>query len=85
MASKHKSAAFQWDDPLLLDQQLADEERMIRESARSYCQERLEPRVLEAFRKEQTDASIFREMGELGLLGLTIPESVLLQATRMIQ
>src|SRR5512147_2190115 len=73
MASKH--AAFQWDDPLLLDQQLTDDERAVRDAARDYCQGRLAPRVLEAFRHEKTDASIFREMGSLGLLGPTIPEA----------
>jgi glutaryl-CoA dehydrogenase len=67
-------ASFNWADPLLLDQQLTEEERMVRDSAASYCQEKLMPRVLESFRHEQTDASIFREMGELGLLGATIPE-----------
>jgi len=66
--------SFQWDDPLLLDQQLTDEERMIRDTARSYSQDKLAPRVLEAFRNEHTDLAIFREMGELGLLGATIPE-----------
>ena len=70
MATK---ASFHWDDPLLLNEQLTDEERMVREAAAAYCGERLRPRVLEAFRKEQTDAGIFREMGELGLLGPTIP------------
>ena len=70
-----KTAAFHWDDPLLLDQQLTDEERMVRESAAAYCQERLAPRVLEAFRTETTDPAIFREMGELGLLGPTLPEA----------
>ncbi|GGD06904.1 acyl-CoA dehydrogenase [Halopseudomonas salina] len=67
-------AQFNWIDPLLLEQQLTEEERMVRDSAASYCQEKLMPRVLESFRHEQTDASIFREMGELGLLGATIPE-----------
>jgi glutaryl-CoA dehydrogenase len=67
-------AAFQWDDPLLLDQQLSQEERMVRDSARAYCQGKLAPRVLEAFRHEKTDPAIFREMGALGLLGPTIPE-----------
>ena len=66
-------ASFQWDDPFLLDQQLTEDERMVREAAAAYCQERLQPRVLEAFRHEKTDPSIFREMGELGLLGPTIP------------
>ena len=61
-----------WDDILLLEDQLSDEEKMIRDSARSYCQDRLMPRVLESFRKEKTDPAIFREMGAQGLLGLTI-------------
>jgi glutaryl-CoA dehydrogenase len=65
---------FQWLDPLLLDQQLSDTERMIRDAARDYCQDRLQPRVQEAFRQEKTDPAIFREMGELGLLGATISE-----------
>ncbi|CAB5704987.1 Acyl-CoA dehydrogenase, short-chain specific [Delftia tsuruhatensis] len=65
--------SFQWDDPFQLDQQLSDDERMIRDAAHAYCQERLAPRVLEMFRHEKTDVSIFREMGELGLLGPTIP------------
>jgi glutaryl-CoA dehydrogenase len=68
-------ARFSWEDPLLLDQQLTDEERMVRESARAYSQDRLAPRVLNAFRTETTDPAIFREMGELGLLGPTIPEA----------
>ena len=71
MAAK---AQFHWDDPLLLDQQLSDEERMIRDAANAYCQERLLPRVTEGFRTGETDPAIFREMGELGLLGPTIPE-----------
>lgn len=66
--------SFNWQDPLLLDSQLTEEERMVREAAFAYSQEKLAPRVLEAFRHEQTDAAIFREMGELGLLGATIPE-----------
>ncbi|MFP5396815.1 MAG: acyl-CoA dehydrogenase, partial [Gammaproteobacteria bacterium] len=67
-------AAFHWDDPLLLEQQLSDDERAVRDAAHAYCQERLLPRVKDAFRGEHTDAAIFREMGELGLLGPTIPE-----------
>jgi glutaryl-CoA dehydrogenase len=67
-------AAFQWADPFLLDQQLSDDERMIRDAAAAYCQDKLAPRVLDAFRHEKTDVNIFREMGELGLLGPTIPE-----------
>lgn len=69
-----KNAAFHWDDPFLLDQQLSDDERMIRDAAAAYCQDKLAPRVLEAFRHEKMDTSIFREMGEVGLLGPTIPE-----------
>jgi glutaryl-CoA dehydrogenase len=68
-------ARFRWDDPLLLDQQLSDEERLARDTARSYCQDRLAPRVLEAFRREQTDPAIFRELGALDMLGITIPET----------
>ena len=68
------AAQFHWEDPLLLDQQLTEEERMVREAAAAYAQDRLQPRVLEAFRHEKTDIEIFREMGELGLLGPTIPE-----------
>ncbi|OAI51678.1 acyl-CoA dehydrogenase [Betaproteobacteria bacterium SCGC AG-212-J23] len=67
-------AKFAWEDPLLLDQQLSEDERMVRDAAKKYCQDKLAPRVLEAFRKEKTDPKIFREMGELGLLGPTIPE-----------
>ncbi len=66
-------AQFHWDDPLLLEQQLSAEERMVRDAAAVYCQQKLMPRVLEAFRHEKTDVGIFREMGELGLLGPTIP------------
>jgi len=66
--------SFHWDDPLLLNAQLTDEERMVRDAAAAYCQDKLAPRVLEAFRHEKTDPAIFSEMGELGLLGPTIPE-----------
>ena len=66
-------AQFNWQDPFLLDAQLTDEERMVREAASAYCQERLAPRVVEAFRAESTDPEIFREMGQIGLLGPTIP------------
>ncbi len=66
--------SFHWEDPLLLDQQLTEEERMVRDSAQQFAQDKLAPRVLEAFRHEQTDPEIFREMGETGLLGATIPE-----------
>jgi glutaryl-CoA dehydrogenase len=68
------SGSFHWDDPLLLDLQLTDEEKMVRDAARDYSQGRLAPRVVDAFRREHTDPVIFKEMGELGLLGATIPE-----------
>lgn len=64
---------FHWNDPFLLDQQLSEDERMVRDAAFAYCQDKLAPRVLNSFRHEQTDVEIFREMGELGLLGPTIP------------
>ncbi|AIJ48321.1 acyl-CoA dehydrogenase [Comamonas testosteroni TK102] len=64
---------YQWDDCFQLDQQLTEDERMIRDAARDYCQDKLKPRVQAMFRNESVDISIFREMGELGLLGPTIP------------
>ena len=67
-------SSFNWEDPLLLDAQLEDDERMIRDSARAYAQEKLQPRVIEAYREEKAEPSIFAEMGEMGLLGSTIPE-----------
>ena len=65
-------STFRWEDPLLLDEQLTPEERMARDTARDYCQDRLMPRVLEANRHERFDVAILREMGELGMLGPTI-------------
>ena len=67
------STAFHWEDPLLLDRQLNEDERMVRDAAAAYCQEKLMPRVLEAFRHEKIDVAIFKEMGSLGMLGPTIP------------
>ena len=75
MTASPKSAAFQWDDPLLLEDQLSADERAVRDAARAYCQDKLAPRVLEAFRNETADPGIFREMGALGLLGPTIGEA----------
>lgn len=66
--------ALRWDDPLLIEDQLTDEERAIRDVAHGYAQDRLQPRIIEAFREEKTDRAIFEEMGALGLLGLTLPE-----------
>ena len=65
-------AAFAWDDPLLLDDQLSEDERMVRDSARAYCQDKLMPRVLEGFRHERFDRAILTEMGAQGFLGSTI-------------
>jgi glutaryl-CoA dehydrogenase len=66
--------SFDWTDPFRLDSQLSEDERMIRDSAKAYAQEKLQPRVIEAFANETTDEGIFREMGDMGLLGITIPE-----------
>ena len=66
--------SFQWDDALLLEEQLSEEERMVRDSARAYAQEKLQPRVTDAYANESSDPSIFQEMGEMGLLGVTVPE-----------
>ncbi|MTJ04413.1 MAG: acyl-CoA dehydrogenase [Sediminimonas qiaohouensis] len=66
--------AFDWQDPFRMSDQLAEDERMIRDSARAYAQEKLQPRVTEAFAEEKTDPEIFREMGDMGLLGVTTPE-----------
>ncbi|QCP87049.1 acyl-CoA dehydrogenase [Cereibacter sphaeroides] len=65
---------FDWEDPFRMELQLSEEERMLRDGARAYAQERLMPRVTAAYREEQTDPAIFREMGEMGLLGATVPE-----------
>ncbi len=65
--------AFSWSDPLLLDEQLREDERMVRDAAQAYAQDKLMPRVTEAFRHELSDPAIFREMGALGLLGATLP------------
>jgi len=72
---KASGSAFDWADPFRLELQLSAEERAVRDAAQAYCQESLAPRVLDAFRREHTDPAIFREMGELGLLGCTLPES----------
>ncbi|MFQ5466990.1 MAG: acyl-CoA dehydrogenase [Kiloniellaceae bacterium] len=85
MAQSHTAASptetraletpFQWDDPLLLEHQLSEDERMVRDAARAYCQDRLMPRVLEANRAERFDLEIMTEMGALGFLGSTLPEA----------
>lgn len=73
-STHEKPAAFKWDDPFLFDEQLTEDERLIRDTARDYAQEKLLPRVAEAYLEEKTDRAIFNEMGELGLLGVTLPE-----------
>jgi len=67
-------SGFDWSDPFLLNDQLSEDERMITDAARQYSQEKLQPRVLEAYRSESFDRTIFNEMGEMGLLGVTVPE-----------
>ena len=71
---ERKKASFQWDDPFRLEDQLSEDERLIRDTAHAFAQEKLLPRVIEAYREEKTDRAIFNEMGELGLLGVTTPE-----------
>lgn len=66
--------SFDWADPFRLETQLTEDERMIRDSAKAYAQEKLQPRIIDAFANETTDEGIFREMGDMGLLGITIPE-----------
>ena len=78
MQDQPKSSAraiLDWEDPFLLEDQLTPDERMIRDTARDYCQSRLLPRVREAYLEERTDRAIFAEMGELGLLGVTLPDT----------
>src|SRR5579863_1285160 len=65
---------FLWDDPLNLEALLSEDERLIRDTARSYAQEKLAPRIVEAYEREKVEPGIFREMGALGLLGVTLPE-----------
>ncbi len=71
---KTQKAAFNWADPFMLEDQLSEDERMISDAARAYAQDKLLPRIVEAYAQEKTDRAIFNEMGELGLLGVTIPE-----------
>ncbi|WNC73228.1 acyl-CoA dehydrogenase [Thalassotalea psychrophila] len=74
MSTSTNRPTFNWQDPLLLDSLLSEEERMIRDAAHQYCQDKLMPRILEANRHEKFDVEIMKELGELGLLGATIPE-----------
>jgi len=75
-AAESVAPSFLWDDPVLLDDQLTDDERMIRDTARDYAQEKLLPRIVDAYANERTDPLIFEEMGALGLLGVTLPEEL---------
>ena len=68
-------STFSWEDPFLLEEQLADDERMVRDSAAAYAAEKLAPRIVAAYRDETVEPEIFREMGEMGLLGITVPEA----------
>ncbi|MCK0126973.1 acyl-CoA dehydrogenase family protein, partial [Gelidibacter sp. F2691] len=72
--SRPELSSFNWEDPFLLEDQLNEDERMVRDAAQAYCAEKLAPRVTEAYATETTDPTIFAEMGEMGLLGTTIPE-----------
>jgi len=74
MANTSHAPKFQWDDPFLLNDQLTEDERMIRDTARYFAQEKLLPRIVKAYANETTEREIFNEMGELGLLGVTLPE-----------
>ena len=69
-------AGFDWEDPFRLNDQLTEDERMLRDAARAYAQDKLQPRVIAAYRDETTDPSIFREMGEMGLLGVHDPRGI---------
>src|ERR1700760_715700 len=72
---KSSKPAFSWADPFDLESQLGEDERLVRDTARRYAQEKLLPRVIDAYRDERTDPAIFTEMGALGLLGPTLPEA----------
>ena len=72
MSVRSDNVPFNWQDPFLMEEQLSEEERMVRETARQYAQDKLLPRVRDAYRNEETDPEIFREMGSLGLLGSMI-------------
>jgi glutaryl-CoA dehydrogenase len=74
MANASHAPKFQWDDPFLLNDQITEDERMIRDTARDYAQEKLLPRIVKAYANETTEREIFNEMGALGLLGVTLPE-----------
>jgi glutaryl-CoA dehydrogenase len=74
-ARPKSDAPFDWTDPLLLDEELTGEERIVRDSARSWCQEKLMPRVRDGFRHETFDRAIMTEMGDMGFLGITLPEA----------
>src|ERR1700730_14909410 len=71
---KPSEVNFQWDDPFMLDEQLTEDERLVRDTARAYAQDKLLPRITKAYLEEKVDRDIFHEMGELGLIGITLPE-----------
>jgi glutaryl-CoA dehydrogenase len=75
LQSRPELGRFVWDDPFRLEAQLTEDERLFRDAAHAYAQEKLQPRAVAAFEREQTDPDIFPEMGEMGLLGLTLPEA----------
>src|SRR5439155_25166071 len=69
-----KASAFNWEGPFRIEDQLSEDERAVRDTARAYAQDKLAPRVIEAYLEEKTDRAIFNEMGALGLIGVTLPE-----------
>ncbi len=71
---EHDLAAFNWEDPFLLEEELTDDERMLRDGARAFAQDKLQPRIMKAYAEETVDPNVFREMGEAGLFGITLPE-----------
>jgi len=72
--TKSATAVFEWADPFLLEDQLSDDERMIRDSAAAYAADKLQPRIVDAYENETSAPETFREMGGMGLLGITVPE-----------
>ena len=73
---KKQKINFNWDDPFCLDEQLTVDEKLIRDTAKSYASQKLMPRVIDSFKNEKTDKEIFSEMGEIGLLGATVSSRI---------
>ena len=82
-SAARSAPSFRWDDPLLFDDQLTEDERLIRDTARGYAQDKLMPRVIDAYMQEHTDRAVFNEMGELGLLGVDDPRGLWRRRSRL--